>query len=58
MIIQKKKENISETKQDIIIGNFEESHIVELKANVKLVPIRLKHSPMYGLLFLQETFYD
>ena len=42
-IIQKKKENISETKQDIIIGNFEESHIVELKANVKLVPIRLTY---------------
>lgn len=40
---QYKKENISETKQEVIIGNFEELHILELKANVKLVPIRLTY---------------
>ena len=40
---QYKKENISETTQEVIIGNFEELHILELKANVKLVPIRLTY---------------
>ena len=42
-VTQYKKENISETKQDVIIGNFEELRILELMANVKLVPIRLTY---------------
>ncbi|HIA67889.1 TPA: hypothetical protein EYN98_17935 [Candidatus Poribacteria bacterium] len=42
-VTQYEKENISETKQDVIIGNFEELRILELLANVKLIPIRLTY---------------